>query len=181
MNHTLLTTTLAATMVLLPGTAAPADTSQQRWLQVFEQLDQDRDGALSRAEYERANSLQISATPGQNPYLPASGPAGTASYPGQIPYLVLVPNPYGSPAMAPPSGSGATSQVAWVPIQSIAAPQQSSLVAFEGLDTDRNGYLNAFEALRSYPLIQSWNKVDVNRDGQIERAEFSAFELGAMR
>ncbi len=171
MTPTLLAASLAAFLTLLPGLALAADAGQQSWTQVFDQLDQDRDGALSRTEFERANSLLISATPVQNPYLPAASLTGTSPQPGQIPYLVLVPNP---------AGSG-QHQGTSVPNQSTSSPWQNSLVAFESLDVDRNGYLNAVEALRSYPLIQSWNRVDVNRDGQIERAEFSAFELGAMR
>ena len=163
MTPTLLTATLATSLILLPGMAAAAGTGQQSWLQVFDQLDQDRDGALSRAEYERANSLQISTgpaqPPSQNPYLPASSQTGASSQPGQTPNL---------------SGSG-QQQAAGAP------PRQSSLVAFENLDVDRNGYLNAVEALRSYSLLQSWNKVDANRDGLVERAEFSAFEQGGMR
>ncbi len=174
-----LTTTLAAALILLPGMAVAAESSQQRWNQVFEQLDQDRDGSLSRAEYERANSLQIATSAGQNPYLPDSSPIGASPAPAQVPYLVLVPNPYLNPASVP-GGSG-PSQATWVPVPAAAAPGQINLLAFDSLDVDRNGYLSAIEALRSYPLFQAWNKVDVNRDGQVERAEFSAFELGTPR
>jgi hypothetical protein len=173
------TTALAAALILLPGAATAAESSQQRWNQVFEQLDQDRDGALSRAEYERANSLQISAAPGRNPYLPESSQTGAAPTLIQIPYVVLVPNPYMNPA-SPPGASGQP-QAALAPIPSGSSTQQGSLMAFDTLDADRNGYLTAIEALRSYPLFQAWNKVDINRDGQVERAEFSAFELGTPR
>jgi hypothetical protein len=175
------TTALAAALILLPGAAAAAESSQQRWNQVFEQLDQDRDGALSRAEYERANSLQISAAPGRNPYLPESSQTGASSTLIQIPYLVLVPNPYMNLNPASPPGASGQPQAASAPIPSGSSTQLSSLVAFDTLDADRNGYITAVEALRSYPLFQAWNKVDMNRDGQVERAEFSAFEQGAPR
>jgi hypothetical protein len=136
------TTALAAALILLPGAAA-AESSQQRWNQVFEQLDQDRDGALSRAEYERANSLQISSAPGRNPYLPESSQTGATPNLIQIPYLVLVPNPYMNLNPASPPGAGGQPQAASAPISSGSSTQLSSLTAFDTLDADRNGYLSA--------------------------------------
>ena len=47
---------------------------------------------------------------------------------------------------------------------------------FSQLDTDGNGMISSEEASADPTLVQQWNTADVNKDGQLERAEFSALE-----
>jgi hypothetical protein len=47
---------------------------------------------------------------------------------------------------------------------------------FTQLDTDGNGMISSEEAAADPTLVESWTAVDVNQDGQLERAEFSALE-----
>ena len=47
---------------------------------------------------------------------------------------------------------------------------------FAQLDTDGNGMISTEEAAADPTLVESWTVVDVNQDGQLERAEFSALE-----
>jgi hypothetical protein len=48
--------------------------------------------------------------------------------------------------------------------------------AFIKLDVNEDGYISAQEAVADEPLHQSWETTDANQDGQIDAAEFSAFE-----
>ncbi len=204
---------LAASLALIPVASSLADTSQSKWQQLFDQLDQDRDGALSRSEYERAASLQvydksaqIQTEPGQSAAQAGSSPQQQAqaqqAQPGQNPYLVVLPNPYLNPqSYGVPQQYGGQQAYNWpqtgypqmpylIPIPNpnpqlgqnpliwspSGATQQLSQFSFDALDLDRNGYLSTIEAFRSYPLVQQWSRADANRNGVIERSEFSAFE-----
>ena len=48
--------------------------------------------------------------------------------------------------------------------------------AFTQLDTDGNGMISSEEAAADPALLKDWTTADVNGDGQLERAEFSALE-----
>jgi len=47
---------------------------------------------------------------------------------------------------------------------------------FSQLDADGNGMISSEEASADPALVQEWDAADVNKDGQLERAEFSALE-----
>jgi len=47
---------------------------------------------------------------------------------------------------------------------------------FAQLDADGNGMISSEEAAADPQLIEDWVTADVNQDGQLERAEFSALE-----
>ncbi|MCB1857873.1 MAG: hypothetical protein KDI63_06360 [Gammaproteobacteria bacterium] len=47
---------------------------------------------------------------------------------------------------------------------------------FATLDADGDGYITMMEAENDAKLTESWDVVDVNKDGRIEKAEFSALE-----
>ena len=47
---------------------------------------------------------------------------------------------------------------------------------FTKLDADGNGMISSEEAAADPNLTQDWVTADVNQDGQLERAEFSALE-----
>lgn len=48
--------------------------------------------------------------------------------------------------------------------------------SFTKLDADGNGMISSEEAAADPKLSQDWDAADVNQDGQLERAEFSALE-----
>jgi hypothetical protein len=48
---------------------------------------------------------------------------------------------------------------------------------FQQLDQDDDGYVSIREATGQNELLKQWTQVDKNTDGQLEAAEFSAFEL----
>jgi hypothetical protein len=48
--------------------------------------------------------------------------------------------------------------------------------AFTELDADGNGMISSEEAAADPALLEDWATADVNGDGQLERAEFSALE-----
>jgi len=48
---------------------------------------------------------------------------------------------------------------------------------FTQLDADGNGAISSEEAAADPTLVEVWTTADVNGDGQLERAEFSALEL----
>lgn len=58
-------------------------------------------------------------------------------------------------------------------VASVGATEEDQ---FSTLDTDQNGAISADEAASSAALTESWQKVDTNADGSVDRAEFSAFE-----
>lgn len=47
---------------------------------------------------------------------------------------------------------------------------------FSKLDADGNGMISTEEAAVDPQLVLDWDNADVNKDGQLERAEFSALE-----
>ena len=47
---------------------------------------------------------------------------------------------------------------------------------FTKLDADGNGMISSEEAAADPNLGKDWKTADVNQDGQLERAEFSALE-----
>jgi hypothetical protein len=48
--------------------------------------------------------------------------------------------------------------------------------AFTKLDADADGAISAKEAIASESLYKGWETADANQDGQVDAAEFSAFE-----
>lgn len=48
--------------------------------------------------------------------------------------------------------------------------------AFDQLDTNKDGQLNATEASGDEALSSKWTEADQDQSGAIDRAEFSAFE-----
>jgi hypothetical protein len=48
---------------------------------------------------------------------------------------------------------------------------------FKSLDADGNGAISAEEAQTNEALSASWETIDVNKDGQIDEAEFSAMDI----
>lgn len=62
--------------------------------------------------------------------------------------------------------------------QSSQQPDGKQSMAFDELDADADGKLSRDEAKASEPLEQQFSTVDRNNDGQIDQAEFSAFESG---
>lgn len=62
----------------------------------------------------------------------------------------------------------------------IGAPIGSGMkrqVSFQELDTNSDGYLSPQEAKSDQQLSDNWKKADQNKDNQIDRSEFSAFEM----
>ncbi|MDJ0740378.1 MAG: hypothetical protein QNJ91_11710 [Gammaproteobacteria bacterium] len=47
---------------------------------------------------------------------------------------------------------------------------------FSQLDADGNGMISSDEAAADPKLVEEWSTADLNKDGQLERAEFSALE-----
>jgi hypothetical protein len=48
--------------------------------------------------------------------------------------------------------------------------------AFSKLDSNADGAISAQEAIASDSLYKGWETADANQDGQVDAAEFSAFE-----
>lgn len=48
---------------------------------------------------------------------------------------------------------------------------------FETMDTNADGIISAEEAQTDVVLVEIWSTVDANQDGQLDAAEFSAFEV----
>jgi Ca2+-binding EF-hand superfamily protein len=51
----------------------------------------------------------------------------------------------------------------------------TTLPDFEFLDVDQNGYISTEEAASCQALITDFAKVDANRDGKLDQAEYAAF------
>lgn len=87
-----------------------------------------------------------------------------------------------SSTMGSGSGSGLTSGSAGMSGGASASTGTSggkSIPSFSDLDKDNKGHLTQ-QDIQSYPQIQTqWEQMDVDKDGQVNRAEFSAFEAGA--
>ena len=52
----------------------------------------------------------------------------------------------------------------------------ASNASFEQLDANNDGQVSADEAGNNIELIRMWSSVDTDKDGRIDRTEFSAFE-----
>lgn len=51
--------------------------------------------------------------------------------------------------------------------------------AFSKLDTNADGAISSEEATASEALYKGWESADANQDGQVDPAEFSAFEASS--
>jgi Ca2+-binding EF-hand superfamily protein len=51
--------------------------------------------------------------------------------------------------------------------------------AFSKLDTNGDGAISSEEATASEALYKGYESADANQDGQVDAAEFSAFETGS--
>jgi Ca2+-binding EF-hand superfamily protein len=60
----------------------------------------------------------------------------------------------------------------------VMAAEQSVSEKFKELDKDGNGYISQEEAQGDKKLVQQFDKVDADTDGQLEMSEFAAFESG---
>lgn len=59
---------------------------------------------------------------------------------------------------------------------SLQAVETSS---FKILDADANGYISAEEAASNQALSSQWTALDKDSDNQLDKSEFSAFEIDA--
>ena len=59
-------------------------------------------------------------------------------------------------------------------VQPVSAEEAMS--GFKALDTDSNGVISTEEAATHEELSANWTSLDVNLDGQLDEAEFSAME-----
>ena len=71
----------------------------------------------------------------------------------------------------------------WIFVSTFVASSALAATAMAGetdrftkLDADGNGVISSEEAAADPNLSKDWNTADVNQDGQLERAEFSALE-----
>ncbi|MGD8570019.1 MAG: hypothetical protein PVJ39_18170 [Gammaproteobacteria bacterium] len=70
--------------------------------------------------------------------------------------------------------AGITAAVSLPAVLNAEEMEQSS--KFNQLDKDGDGYISIQEATGENQLLKQWVEVDKNTDGQLEAAEFSAFE-----
>ena len=56
------------------------------------------------------------------------------------------------------------------------AQAESASTRFQNLDADANGYVSQQEAASNADLSKQWGTLDANKDDQLDKAEFSAFE-----
>lgn len=70
---------------------------------------------------------------------------------------------------------GFTAAMAFASGSAFAAGQEQ-MPGFSELDQDGNGQLSMQEAEPRDQLVQNWDQYDQNKDGNIDQAEFSAFE-----
>ena len=64
------------------------------------------------------------------------------------------------------------------PLSVSAGDKSSTQDSFNKLDADKDGYISQQEAKGNKKLIEQWDVVDADADGQLEMSEFSAFETG---
>jgi hypothetical protein len=65
-----------------------------------------------------------------------------------------------------------------VPLSVSAGEKSTTKESFNKLDKDQNGYISQQEAKDNKQLLEQWDSVDADADGQLEMSEFSAFESG---
>lgn len=56
------------------------------------------------------------------------------------------------------------------------AANMDTTPAFEALDQNKDGQVNAEEASQDKMLSENWSTIDKDNSGTVDRAEFSAFE-----
>lgn len=57
--------------------------------------------------------------------------------------------------------------------------QAAETSSFNILDADANGYISAEEAASNQTLSSQWTTLDKDGDNQLDKSEFSAFEMDA--
>lgn len=65
---------------------------------------------------------------------------------------------------------------AFVPFIAVAGEAQSEGSLFKALDTDMDGSISAEEAADNELLSKEWGKLDADKSGGLEEAEFARFE-----
>ena len=60
-------------------------------------------------------------------------------------------------------------------IPSPAIGGDDTMLKFELLDNDGDGFISQSEATQNYRLRESWNNIDKDHDGRLTAKEFSAF------
>jgi Ca2+-binding EF-hand superfamily protein len=63
---------------------------------------------------------------------------------------------------------------------SVFAWAGSGKVSFQDLDANRDGQITLSEAKKSSEVSQKFSQVDINKDGKLDAAEFSALETKPM-
>lgn len=58
-----------------------------------------------------------------------------------------------------------------------AAQAETPSTQFQSLDADANGYVSQQEAASNANLSKQWGTLDANKDNQLDKSEFSAFEI----
>ena len=56
-------------------------------------------------------------------------------------------------------------------------PREQTAVSFTALDENNDGLLSSTEAQRAVDLRERFSELDLNQDGNLDRAEYSAFEI----
>jgi hypothetical protein len=64
------------------------------------------------------------------------------------------------------------------PLTVAAGDKSTTQDSFNKLDQNKDGYISQQEAKENKNLIEQWESVDADADGQLEMSEFSAFESG---
>ena len=78
-------------------------------------------------------------------------------------------------ALAVALASGATLAVAAEKTEG-----QQPAPGFAQLDANSDGYISKDEAAADATLVGEWSKADTNKDGQLDKSEFSALEMAPM-
>jgi len=64
------------------------------------------------------------------------------------------------------------------PLSIYAGDKSTTQDSFNKLDKDKDGYISQQEAKGDKKLLEQWDVVDADANGQLEMSEFSAFETG---